>query len=492
MLDALVIAPFRRPTFRKAISNTYPTQEPWDSPPLLVAGALEEVGLNVDYLALQNLFDSWDESRDLSSLIAMLQATPARMVIFSSDYFIPSRSTATIFGIRIIAREVRRLSPSTVVGVVGRLATTAGARLLESVIECDFVVHGEPESVIGDIAVSMLDDPAGAQHPSLVLRDRPTLLLAPVAATTDTLDELALPAWHLLRRSLALWSSRPGGGGGDDLPFSLRTSAGCKFRCRFCAGVPNWLSYRKKSADRVAAEIDALVAATDGRAHFSFLEDEIFTRDADHVRAVSKVCQERDMRFDGLYTHSSLLTNEVVEPLSRMVNRVFLGLDNPDDAILREMRKGQDFGTVLGAIATARSVGLGVHLEWIVGTPPETVDTLITSLNSIATLYGTGVVESINTYVYCPHPGTEYAEHGENYELTILDDFDDMQESGGFPSYETANLSRDQIFVAYLMSQLTIAEIGHARRSGVLLDRVGTPSRDELRRLFDKLARVAV
>lgn len=189
-LDVLVISPFRRPTFRKAISERYPVREPWDSPPLIVAGGLEQRGLTVGYLALQNLFDSWEESRDLSRLREILMDVPTRMVLFTSDYFIPSRSTATLFGIRVVSKQMRAAHAEVIIGVAGRLATTAGPHLLDQVPECDFLVHGEPESVVGDIAAELLEKGvAEARHPSLVTRASTTDGQRPHPATTATLDE---------------------------------------------------------------------------------------------------------------------------------------------------------------------------------------------------------------------------------------------------------------------------------------------------------------
>ncbi|MFE7114116.1 B12-binding domain-containing radical SAM protein [Streptomyces sp. NPDC057654] len=486
-VDVLVIAPFRRPTFRKAISSRYPVREPWDSPPLSLAGGLEQHGLQVAYLALQNLFDSWDEARDLPVLRSVLRSTPARMAVFTGDYFIPSRSTATLFGMSVIARELKAEYPDMIIGATGRLPTTAGAQLLEQVPECGFLVHGEPDAVIGDIAGQILRHGAAARHESLVTRATAAAGQRPHAATTATLDETPMPAWRLLERSMTWWEQLGHGTATDPIPFSLRTSAGCRFRCRFCAGVPNWLNYRTKSAPRVAAELDALAGATGGRAHFAFLEDEIFTRDLEHVKDISGICVARGIRFDGLYTHSSLLTPQVAGHLATMTHRVFLGLDSPDDQILRGMGKGQRFDTVLAAVETARAAGLGTHLEWIIGSPADTVDSLIASLNLLTTLYATGVVESINTYVYCPHPGTEYAEHPGKYGLHLIDGLEDMQESGGYPAYRTQHLTRQQIFTAYLMSQLALAEIGRDRDRGVVHTSVGTPSRGELHRIFGKL-----
>ncbi|MEU6718627.1 hypothetical protein ABZ897_44795 [Nonomuraea sp. NPDC046802] len=95
----------------------------------------------------------------------------------------------------------------------------------------------------------------------------------------------------------------------------------------------------------------------------------------------------------------------------------------------------------------------------------------------------TGVVESVNTYVFCPHPGTEYAENAASFGMTIHEPFD-MLESGGYPAASTAQLSRQQVFTAYLISQLLIADAQLARQ------RLGPgavprpPARAELARLF--------
>ncbi|MGW3120122.1 B12-binding domain-containing radical SAM protein [Streptomyces sp. NPDC001107] len=489
-LDVLVVSPFRRATFRKAISNRYPGQEPWDSPPLTVAGGLESAGLQVGYLALQNLFDAWDERRDLPRLREMLHAQPARVVLFASDYFIPSRSTATVFGMQIVAREARSADADVIIGSVGRLPTTAGRSVFSEVPECDFLVHGEPESVIGDIVTQLLRGGVGSgDHPSLVTRTSMERGDRPEPASTDTLDETPLPAWHLLTPSVEWWDKYQNRGGADRLPFSLRTSAGCRFRCRFCAGVPNWLKYRTKSAERVAIEVDTLLDALQGRAYVSFLEDEIFTRDLDHVVAISDVFVQRELKVEGVYTHSSMLTPEIASQVSRMARRVYLGLDNADDEILRDMRKGQRFDTVMSAVGIARAAGLGTHLEWIVGSPPETIDSITTSLNAIVSLLATGVVDSVGTYVYCPHPGTEYAEKAEVFGVEMIGGLEDIQESGGYPASETSRLSAQQVFTAYLMSQLAISEILQSRAQSGPDRAVGTPSRDELRRILERLGR---
>lgn len=488
--DGLIIAPFRRPTFRSAISSFYPIEEPWDSPPLLIAGAVEATGASVRYLPLQNIFLGFDEERDQQLLREILNAHSARLVIYASDNFIASRSTAALYGIRLISKLLKGELNAPIVGVVGRLATTAGESLFNLVPEVDFLVRGEAEIVIAKIAEEVLNNGLSALEGMEGVLTRPQIsrgLKNIQVVKVKDLNSLPLPAYHLLEPAVNVLQSvrgRPL----TKIPFSLRTSLGCKFQCKFCAGVPFWREYRMKSGDRVGSEIDALSNAIGDLARLSFLEDEIFTLNENHVRSVAEVLRQRNLVLDGLYTHSSLMTSSIARALSLITNKVFLGLDNADDEILRTMGKGQSLDMVLSAVEVARQSSLKVHLEWIIGSPKETVSTLITSLGAIFNLIASGAVDSINTYIYCPHPGTEYAENSKAYGIKILDNFEEIQESGGFPAYETPHLTRNQIFSAYLMSQIVIAEAKTARDVLGTIKQVRGPNKSALQSLFDRIS----
>jgi radical SAM superfamily enzyme YgiQ (UPF0313 family) len=485
--EVLVIAPFRRPTFRKAISAWYPTEEPWDSPPLVVAGALEATGLTVRYLALQNLLDAFDPDEDLPALHGLLEDHDPRVVVFASDSFIASRSTATLPGVRAVCEVLAGRRALPYFGLVGRMATTVGGRLFGLVGALDFVVVGEPELVVGEIVSDLIDRGIHAleSHDGVITREDPTRSVQPHFARE--LDLVPLPAFHLLEPSLREFE-RQRDRGRAPVPFSLRTSAGCRFQCRFCAGVPHWRSYRHKTAERIAAEVDGLSSAVGVRGRLSFLEDEVFTLDATHVESVTPELRERTIVLDGVYTHSSMLTPAIAAQLAPVTKAVYLGMDNVDDGALRRMGKGQTSDMIFRAVSVAREAGLGVHLEWIIGSPEDDVDSVITTLNAIYNLLATRSVQTINTYVFCAHPGTAYGTDPAAHGITIVDDFDHMQESGGYPAQDVPGLTRNQVYVAYLMSQIVIGEALGARRSPRSASRVRGPSRSELRRLFARVS----
>jgi anaerobic magnesium-protoporphyrin IX monomethyl ester cyclase len=486
-VDVLVVTPFRRPTFRGAISSWYPGEEPWDSPPFCIAGALQLAGLEVAVLALQNIFPAFNEDADWRDLRSMLAAHDARVVLFVSDPLVASRSTATTFGIRMVVEALKDLTHDPLVGVCGRLATTAWEHLLQA-LPVDFVVLGEPDEIIGDVVLQLLakDAAVASTHPSVVNRAHLEGGASGIAyARIDEPDSCALPAFHLARESLEYFASRRPSSA--TVPFSLRTSYGCRFKCRFCAGVPYWREYRRKSSERVESELRLMEADTDGRARLAFLEDEIFTLDPDHVRGIVRVLADRGIVLDGLYTHASLLTPAIAQELQPVTRKVFLGLDSAEDRVLRHMHKGQVLDTVLEAAGVAAEVGLAVHLEWIIGSPAETVDSLATSLIAIFNLLQTGLVESINTYVYCPHPGTEYAEHADIYGMEVVADLEMIQESGGYPTAEIPELTRNQVFSAYLLSQLITQETLAARAAGGPTTHVAPSNRKELLRILNQV-----
>ena len=426
----------------------------------------------------------------MEGLKKILEENRARVVLFASDHFIGSRSTAGLFGIRVVSDLLKRKKNAPIIGVCGRLATTAGAHLFDVVKGLDFIGIGEVDNIIVDVISDLLRNglSSGHRYESILMRSSSGSAETSTvkAARVEDLDELPLPAFHLLQRAIETYE-RVLKGPSSVIPFSIRTSQGCCFQCKFCAGVPNWHKYRTKTATRVGKEIDHLFTSLGNLARLSFFEDEIFTLYESHVGAIAEVLSKRNICLDGVYTHASLLKAATAQQLTSMTERIYLGLDNPDDRILKRMGKGQRLDSVLDAVDVARTHQLKVHLEWIIGAPDETVDSVLRSLYAIFNLLTSGTVDSINTYIFCPHPGTEYAENHGAYGLSIVEDFECVQESGGFPASETQRLSRNQVFSAYLMSQIVILETTKAREQLGVSTEVSPPNYEALTELFRRM-----
>lgn len=480
--DVCVVTPFRRPVFRHMISHRYPVTEPWDSPQFQVAACLESAGLKVAVLPLQTLFASFELERDQPVLDRLIEEHECRVLIFCGDHFVPSRSTATVFGIKEILRSLKRVQHAPVTALMGRLATTASTRVLSEVDGLDVALLGECDARVAEFVHRILDGQDGSDLPFVATRTR----LNAVPERIGSLGSLPRPAYHLAKPMIE-WGVRTGRIVGS-VPFSLRTSAGCVFRCAFCAGVPDWSRWRVKSRAQLEEEIDWFRISLGDKGQIIFLEDELLTLRSDHVENVVSVLSERNLRLAGFYTHSRLIDFDRARRLAEVFDRVYIGMDAADNDVLKSMKKNQTIESMLNTLQSLRGSGLGVHIECVIGSPSETRQSLLKNLAALHNFLLLGLIDAANTYVFVPHPGTAYAEQSDHYGFEILEEFGYMQESGGYPTVQTKLLTRNEIFVAYLISQLVIQETMHQVRTRGTLTEVGQVNFDQFDALFARIA----
>ena len=186
-----------------------------------------------------------------------------------------------------------------------------------------------------------------------------------------------------------------------------------------------------------------------------FLADELFSYNEEHIENVVNILKERNLKVGGLFVHSGFFTDKIAKKIKNISNTVVFGGENCCDNILRLANKVQTFESLMRAVEIAKRNDLKVSLEWIVGLPGETKETAIKNINMIYSLIVKKKVDDINTYVYCPYPNTEFEINSWKYGMKIHDSIDEMLEEG-FPTYSLKNLTSNQIYVYYLMTQLAI------------------------------------
>lgn len=82
----------------------------------------------------------------------------------------------------------------------------------------------------------------------------------------------------------------------------------------------------------------------------------------------------------------------------------------------------------------------------------ENWESIVNNLNQIYNLLYKGLADEIIPYVLTPHPGTAIGNSPELFGVTIVSsDYEKYIEEGGFPVYYTKNLTREQIFIYYLL-----------------------------------------
>lgn len=165
----------------------------------------------------------------------------------------------------------------------------------------------------------------------------------------------------------------------DLVPFSryamgcVQTSRGCPFQCEFCDIIVIFgRKPRVKTAEQVVAEV-----AEQHRlgARVVFLVDDNFIGNKKAAKVILRALIDWQ-RANGyplaFFTEASLDLAEDAELLTLMAEAglvaVFIGIESPDEAALRETKKHQNVrGSLIDRIKTVQDAGLEVYAGMIVG-----------------------------------------------------------------------------------------------------------------------------
>lgn len=216
-----------------------------------------------------------DFAKALRELIAEEERDPTDFDAFAANVLaeqVPDDFVPDVIGMSIlfstahrstghIADAVKRLWKDAPVVVGGMHATNAADALLK-MPSVDFVCRGEGESIIAELVQRMrsLDDPESIQG---IFDQKKLQAAGPVrgmalesAPLIDDLDEIPLPAWHLLPMGEYVQSIGSRVRRLDtieqDGEATIVTTRGCPFSCTFCS---SWTVHGRKMRVRSAANV---------------------------------------------------------------------------------------------------------------------------------------------------------------------------------------------------------------------------------------------
>jgi anaerobic magnesium-protoporphyrin IX monomethyl ester cyclase len=201
------------------------------------------------------------------------------------------------------------------------------------------------------------------------------------------------------------------------VPGGVLTSRGCPARCTFCANYVTGRTFRYRSAEAVAKELNEYHEYC-GLTFFPCWDDALT---ANRPR-LYELCEaiEREVRFP--FTWSAITRANMVNPdlLAAMrragLVHVNFGVESGDDEILRAIKKGIKTEHVVRALEWAKDAGLMTACNFMVGFPQETPRALARTLAFMQEI--APLVDTFSTLgVLVPFPGTPlyddyHVEHG--------------------------------------------------------------------------------
>jgi len=307
-----------------------------------------------------------------------------------------------------IVRTAKRLFPSLITLMGGPHVSFAVEDTLKAYPEIDFLFIGEAERTIAEWTAQFREGEDWEKVPGLAFRKGEEIVRTPARGLIPDLNELPLPARHLLplSRYLAL-----------GFPVSMITGRGCPYSCIFCQGRKMVGSKpRSRKASLVVDEIEQILAYGFNRINIA---DDLFTADREKVWAVCEEIRRRKLSF--AWTAFSRVNTVDRETLKLMresgCDCISFGIESGNPEMLKRIKKGITLEQARRAVELCKEVGILSHASFMVGLPGETPETLKDTAEfskSLDILYG--------FHILAPFPGTTVREEIDRYDLEILTD----------------------------------------------------------------------
>lgn len=334
---------------------------------LRVAAVLERAGHEVEMLDLSGIENFEDvvrlhASRSRAEVFGLTATTPQ----MPAAYKIAKALRAGKPGARVILGGPHvTLVSAAVKGELSRKAPGRATKALDVLKEAfDTLVPGD-----GEEAVFAAIEPGA---PKLVDGDDPR---SPLFLTSRRLDELPLPARHLVDASSYHYSI-------DGVPaMSLIAQLGCPFSCGFCGGreSPMLRRVRTRSTENVVAELCHLHDAY-GVKGFMLYDDElnVNTKMVELMDAITAEQVKRgvEWRLRG-FIKAQLFTDAQAAAMRRAGFRwILTGFESGSPRILQNINKRSTREENTRCIEIARRHGLKVKALMSIGHPGESEDTV--------------------------------------------------------------------------------------------------------------------
>lgn len=262
-----------------------------------------------------------------------------------------------------LLQSLREVIPGATIVLGGPHALAAQGAVFEECPSVDVIIQGEAEEAI----VLLLQGKPIGEIPGVLARDsQDEALPVPLLG----IDGIAFP--RFARFDMEKYGPT----------MNIASSRGCVYDCSFC-GAPKFLGkkWRAFKAERMIEEFAYWYARGYREFYFS---DSLFALDKKRVIAFCEYiaqsgCDDAVFTADGL--RADHLTLEILLSLKKAhFKSLTLGVESVNDETLSFLSKRQTFSQIDQAIAIADSLDFDIFIYLIIGTPGETIEDSIKSI----------------------------------------------------------------------------------------------------------------
>lgn len=321
--------------------------------------------------------------------------TEADLSEFMPEFLVISTTTPTIENDLIACDLAKRINPRIKTIAKGSHFLVYDKEILTSFKNLDVAIRGEPEITIKELVDG--NDYSGIS--GITFRKDSEIIRNPDRPFLENLDELALPARHLLNNSLYRCPDN-----NEPIAF-ITASRGCPGRCIFCAsGMVSGYKIRLRSVESVLREIEECMGKF-GIKNFFFSADTFTWQKQWLIRLCEEIVKKGlKIRWGANSRVDTLDEERIVWMKEAGCSVIGFGAESASQILLDKMKKGVAVEQIEEAVALCRKYGIESFLVFIIGLPWETQDTARETINFVKRTRAS----FIEVNVAYPIPGTEF------------------------------------------------------------------------------------
>ncbi|MCD6309877.1 MAG: radical SAM protein [Candidatus Eremiobacteraeota bacterium] len=267
-----------------------------------------------------------------------------------------------------IARATKQVLPGIPVVMGGFKVTTLARETLETFPFIDFILRGEAEYSLCELAYSLENDIPLENVSGLTYRKNGRVIENPDAETFPDLDKIPMPAYQHYEQQLTGWTKF------QQRQIFINTGRGCPLYCEFCVCPEIYKGkYRLRSPDSIIAEIRFLNEKY-GVYRFSMGLDHFLIK-RDHVE---NLCYKiLDAGLD-INWNCCALPQYIDEELLVLMKKsglssLSIGIESGSSKIQKKIRKNMPLGKISSLLQLCDKYDLFVMAFFILGFPGETI-----------------------------------------------------------------------------------------------------------------------
>ncbi|MEM5814513.1 MAG: radical SAM protein [Candidatus Aenigmatarchaeota archaeon] len=403
------------------------------------------------------IFDASVEDLTLEQIAEKILASPADVVGFTamtSNYPQAERIVKLL--------KERGLKAPVVIG--GSHATFMANDVLGHGF--DFAVRGEGEQTFLELCTELQGGQNFRKIDGLSFKENGAVVNNPDRKFIQNLDELPIPAYHLINLGKYQRKAPPSNVRGEPW-VSYSSSRGCPFGCFFCSVTHFWgRIWRGHSAKRVAGDIEYLVKKYGVKCVF-FVDDN-FTFRRERIIELCELLKEKNL---GIEWSCSCRVDQVDEDLLRNMKsagcwRIGFGIEAGTQKVLDWYGKKITAERAVEAIRMCRKAGISPFCFFILGAPIESEEDIKQTMNVMKKINADIVGISFLT----PFPGSKLYEYVLENDLLLTKDFRDFAEDvpvikGTLPLEKLNELSRRAYREFYFRPQYIISQLPYIMKN---------------------------